>query len=426
LLQPASAVDRSACKLRVAAYGRHLASLSENMKIVIIGAGVAGCIVARALSGLPDVELFCLEKVESSDHSESGTGLNVGPNAIKALLRHDIALHAAVQAKSLPWKTWRISLTDGTELFNLPLTQVADNLGIRIRWSELYAALRGEAEGLIRYGAQVSSVGYMPDDPERLFVEYAEDGVSHRIDGIDLLVAGDGRYSVTRERLAGPPVMRQHGVVIYRLLVPDTSGGLIDDYEQWFNGPNRLLAFRVPGDAIYIAGTFPIPPGAEVPEAAKDAAYQRALYTPANGKPSAQCAWMIDQICANVSSIHWARLQESPPLYSDARGHVLYLGDASHGMVPTLGQGATQAVEDACVAADLLLKHFSGIAASVPDVLRQFMRLREERVRFVMDFSREASDTIEAGADPVAGAKKKLEAPFQQKLQRLYRDVTQV
>ena len=399
------------------------------MKIVVIGAGVAGCIVARALSGVDGVKVICLEKVEASDHSESGTGLNVGPNAIKALRRHSVALHDAVMARSYPWKSWRISLTDGTLLFDLPLSKVADNDGIRIRWSELYAALRGEAAGLIRYGAQVTGLGYMAGSGDRLFVEYVESGVARRIDGIDLLVAGDGRYSVARARLAGVPTMRQHGVAIYRLLVPDTTAGLIDDYEQWFNGANRLLAFRVPGHAIYLAGTFPIDAGDDIPEAAKNAAHLRALYTPAGGTPSAQCRWLIDTICANVSSIHWARLQESPPLYMDQNGHVLFLGDASHGMVPTLGQGATQAVEDACVAADLLLKRIAaaaGAAVVVPPVLREFEQLRAERVRFVMDFSREASDTLEAGADPVAGARNKQDAPFQRKLERLYRDVPQV
>ena len=399
------------------------------MKIVVIGAGVAGCIVARALAGRSGVEVICLEKVDASDHSESGTGLNVGPNAIMALQRHSAALHQAVLARSYPWRSWRISLTDGTLLFDLPLSTVADNDGIRIRWSELYAALRGEAAGLIRYGAQVSSLGYMAGSADRLFVEYAENGAARRIDDIDLLVAGDGRYSVARSLTAGAPVMRQHGVVIYRLLVPDTTAGLIDDYEQWFNGPNRLLAFRVPGNAIYLAGTFPIAPGDDIPEAARDAAYLRALYTPASGAPSAQCRWLIDTICANVPAIHWARLQESQPLYMDDKGHVLFLGDASHGMVPTLGQGATQAVEDACVAADLLLKRIEAAgpaALAVPAVLREFEQLRADRVRFVMDFSREASDTLEAGSDPVAGARKKMDAPFQRKLERLYRDVPQV
>ncbi len=399
------------------------------MKIVIIGAGVAGCIVARALASQRDVQVICLEKVDAFDHSESGTGLNVGPNAIKALRLHSTALHDAVLAHSYPWKSWRISLTDGTLLFDLPLLNVADNEGIRIRWSELYAALRGAAAGLIRYGAQVSRLGYMDGSAERLFVEYSENGVARRIDDIDLLVAGDGRYSVARSLLAGVPAMRQHGVVIYRLLVPDTTAGLIDDYEQWFNGPNRLLAFRVPGNAIYLAGTFPIAPGAEIPESAKNADFLRALYTPASGTASAQCRWLIDTICANVSAIHWARLQESPPLYMDDKGHVLFLGDASHGMVPTLGQGATQAIEDACVAADLLLRQLADNGTGsvvVPALLREFECLRAERVRFVMDFSRDASDTLEAGADPVAGALKKLDAPFQRKLERLYRDVPQV
>ena len=107
------------------------------MKCVIAGAGVAGCIVARALARVPGLEVICLEQVSASDHSESGTGLNIGPNAARALLEHDPQLHAAVLARSYPWVTWRISLTDGTELFRLPLSSVADNPGIRIRWSEL-------------------------------------------------------------------------------------------------------------------------------------------------------------------------------------------------------------------------------------------------------------------------------------------------
>ena len=396
------------------------------MKCVIAGAGVAGCILARALQRVHGLEVLCLEQVEASDHSESGTGLNIGPNAVRALLEHDPSLHAAVLARSLPWRAWRISLTSGRELFHLPLAQVADNDGIRIRWSELYAALRGEVSGLIRYGARVTGLGDASGGGGRLSLDYTQAGVSHRIDDIDLLVAGDGRYSLVRSHTVGPAAVRQHGVVIFRLLVPDTSGGLIDDYEQWFKGPNRLLAFRVPGEAVYIAGTFPIEPGAEISDEARTAASLRTRYTPDDGKASAQCRWLIDQITANVPSIHWARLQESPPLYTDPRGRVLFLGDAAHGMVPTLGQGATQAIEDACVAGQLLTRRLAAPAAAVPEVTAEFARLREARIRFVMDFSLEASDTIMAGADPVTGTLNKLEPPFLRKLSRLYRDITRV
>ena len=48
---------------------------------------------------------------------------------------------------------------------------------------------------------------------------------------------------------------------------------------------------------------------------------------------------------------------------------------------------------------------------------------RRERVEFVVEFSRDATDTMLTGTDPVAGTLRKLEAPFQDKLKRLYRDV---
>lgn len=396
------------------------------MKCVIVGAGVAGCIVARALARVPGLEVICLEQVSSSDHSESGTGLNVGPNAIRALLEHDPALHDAVIARALPWKTWRISLTDGTELFRLPLDQVADNPGIRIRWSELYAALRGEAAGLIRYDTRVKAISVDAGADGRLRLEFDSPNGAGLIDDIDLLIAGDGRYSLLRQQLAGAPAITQHGVAIFRLLVPDSSAGLIDDYEQWFNGPNRLLAFRVPGEAVYIAGTFPIEPGAPIPDGARDGQWLSGLYTPPDRPPSAQCRWMIDQIREHVASIHWARLQESPPLYTLAGGRVLLLGDAAHGMVPTLGQGATQAIEDACVAAQLLESGLRAEGSEVAQLTDRFARLRDERIRFAMRFSLEASDTLMTGSDPVAGTLAKREPAFTAKLNQLYRDITRI
>ena len=49
------------------------------------------------------------------------------------------------------------------------------------------------------------------------------------------------------------------GVCLFRLPFPAGADRPIDDYGQWFNGPNRLLAFRVPGDFVYCAGSIPCP-----------------------------------------------------------------------------------------------------------------------------------------------------------------------
>ncbi len=401
----------------------HPTSPLPNLRVLIIGAGVAGCILARKLSSLPGVDVTCLERVERNDHSESGTGLNVGPNAIKMLRAHAPELADAVSAGSFPWKSWRNSLTDGTELFHMPLSQVADNDGVRIRWSELYRVLRDAAGDTVQYSCAVTAIGRSESDPARCFVEYQADGQAHRMDDIDLLIAGDGRYSMARERLSGSPKMRQIGVAIYRLLVPDTSGGLIDDYEQWFNGANRLLAFRVPPGHIYIAGTFPIRPQDDIADEQKTAQALRDCYTPADRAPSAQATWMIDALAKHVDAIHWARLQETEPAYLEAGTQVLYLGDAAHGMVPTLGQGATQAIEDACVAAELIAARLAAGSRDVQSWLQDFDAQRKARIRFVMDFSLEATDTMLPGTDPVAGALKKMQTPFQDKLKRLYREV---
>jgi salicylate hydroxylase len=392
------------------------------MRIVIVGAGVAGCVMARQLSKLAGVEVICLERVTPDDHSESGTGLNIGPNAVKSLRAIDPDLEQQITRASFPWTHWRISLTDGRVLFDLPLTEVAENPGWRIRWSELYRVLREAATGIISYGCTITDIGRDPADPQKTIIGWTQNDTSHRLDGIDLMIAGDGRYSKVRQSMSGDPAVRHFGVSIFRLLVPDTSAGLIDDYEQWFNGPNRLLSFRVPPGHIYIAGTFPIPPHSPIPDSLKTAEALRVAYTPADKPPSGQARWMIDTICEHVSDTHWARMQEHDMLYGAKDCGVLYLGDAAHGMVPTLGQGATQALEDAASAAAIILRHYSDGQRDVRQWLSAINAAREARMRFVMEFSLEASDTMLEDADPVAGTLHKTEAGFMDRLKILYRD----
>jgi salicylate hydroxylase len=393
------------------------------MRIVIVGAGVAGCIMARRLALLDGVEVTCVERVSRDDHSEAGTGLNVGPNAVKALRLVDPELAQSITDASFVWRHWRISLTDGTVLFDLPLSEVADGPGWRIRWSELYRVLRQAAGSSVRYGCEITEIGRDDGDPHKTRVAWTQDGTTHRLDGIDLLIAADGRYSRVRRTISGEVPVRHTGVAISRVLVPDTSNGLIDDYEQWFNGPSRLLAFRVPPDHNYIACAFPIPPDAEIAPHQKTPDALRAAYTPAHAAPSAQARWMIDAICANVADTHWARMQEHDVLYRASDCNVLYLGDAAHGMVPTLGQGATQAIEDAANAADLIARRYRARQRDVAGWLAEIEALRTKRMRFVMEFSLASTDTMLAGADPVAGTKHKTEAPFRERLKALYRDV---
>lgn len=390
------------------------------MRVVIVGAGVAGCIMARNLAKLPGLEVTCLEQVARDNHSQSGTGLNLGPNAVTAMRAQDPELADAITAASFVWKNWKISLTDGTPLFDLPLSKVANDDGWRIRWSELYRVLR-DATPNISYDCTIEDAGRSAANPHKSFIVWTQNGKRQRLDDIDLLIATDGRYSQIRRLVSGEPAIRHFGVAISRLLVPDNTGGLIDDYEQWFNGPNRLLAFRVPPDHIYVACTFPIEANGAIGDSQKTPDALRAAYTPAHGNPSEQGRWLIDTVCEHAGDMHWARLQEHDVLYADATCDVLYLGDSAHGMVPTLGQGATQAVEDACAAADLIAHAWADGSRNPRQWLDAVDRLRRERMQFVMQFSLEATDTILSGGDPVAGTLHKTGQEFLSKLGRLYR-----
>jgi 2-polyprenyl-6-methoxyphenol hydroxylase-like FAD-dependent oxidoreductase len=388
-------------------------------RIVVVGAGVAGSLVASGLAGRDDVEVICLEKVDSAGQADAGTGLNIGPNAIKSLTSVMPERAETIVANSLPWKRWTIGCTDGRQLMDLPLEAVADNFGVRIRWSELYALLRQPIARKIIYGAELLACGR---DEGRLFVRYgdARAGLRETIADIDLLISGDGRYSRIREHFCGREEPDFLGVCLYRILFPVGPDCPIDDYGQWFNGPNRLLAFRVPGNLVYCAGSFSLSADGVIRDEIKSVEALRACYTPGERPASRECEFLIDAIVRHVDRIHWARVQEGSVRYAVGPG-VLLVGDAAHPMAPTLGQGATQAVEDACVVVDEVRKALR--SGEVFDTIpARVDARRRERAQFVVDFSRDATDTMLAGADPIAGTLQKLEAPFQNRLRRLYRD----
>jgi salicylate hydroxylase len=98
---------------------------------------------------------------------------------------------------------------------------------------------------------------------------------------------------------------------------------------------------------------------------------------------------------------------------------VLLVGDAAHAMFQTLGQGATQAIEDA-----LALAAVQRAAPGSPQALCDaYEARRSDRVAFAKTFTREATDTLMPGADPVAGSLAKGQPPFLAKLKSLYLDV---
>jgi salicylate hydroxylase len=288
-------------------------SRSRPQRIVIAGAGIAGALLVAMLRRSAAREILCFEQTEAGAQEGIGTGLNIGPNAVKTLRAFAPALAAALEAHALPWREWRIALTDGRELARIDLRDVADNPGLRLRWSELYRLLRAPIAEQVRFGEAVVGFRYAADGEEGPLVVTVEnrlDGARRFIGGVDLLIGADGRFSQVRGAFEAPSPPRHLGIANFRLLIPHGPDGLIDDYVQYYNGPNRLLAFRVPGDAIYLSATLPVQPGARLAADRRTPVALQTPYRPSSGALAPACAFLLEAVERLHADIHWSRFSE--------------------------------------------------------------------------------------------------------------------
>ncbi len=94
----------------------------------------------------------------------------------------------------------------------------------------------------------------------------------------------------------------------------------------------------------------------------------------------------IETLLAQVKhTFRWA-LYDREPLTTWTRGRLTLLGDAAHPMLPHLGQGANQSIEDGMALATILAQ---ADAATAPAALLAYERLRRERVAQVQRGARE-------------------------------------
>ena len=94
---------------------------------------------------------------------------------------------------------------------------------------------------------------------------------------------------------------------------------------------------------------------------------------------------MIERIIAHVSTTFRWGLYDREPLPSWTRGRLALLGDAAHPMLPHVGQGANQVLEDA-VSLAIVLSHAD--SASARKALLIYEALRRERTARVQRSAR--------------------------------------
>ena len=308
---------------------------------VIVGGGIGGVATALALAA-QGWRVALLEK--APEIAEVGAGLQVSPNGFKVL--EALGVGDAVASKSYePGEFAFRRGPSGAAVFSAPSkayfrrTYGAPYLQIhRADLLEgLTAALRSRAPGAIRVGCEALDYEIVAGRPRLRLVggEVLEP---------DLLIGADGVRSRIREVMLGPERARFTGNVAWRVVVDRAALG---DVEV----PPGPCVWAGPGRH---AVTYPLRSGEIVNFVGVVERSDWRVESWSERAPAALAqadfrGWppLIERILAQTQDLHrWALFDRAPsPRWTD--GPAALLGDACHPMLPTLAQGACQALEDA-------------------------------------------------------------------------------
>ena len=209
----------------------------------------------------------------------------------------------------------------------------------------------------------------------------------------DVVVAADGIHSELRPFVFPPSKPVFHGTICYRGLVPleRLPDWPIDRWQMWAGPSRHFLVFPVRhGTMINYVGF--VPADEEMKESWSAPGDPKVLRREFEG-------WdpRIGAVLTQVdNTFRWA-LYDREPLPSWTKGRLTLLGDAAHPMLPHLGQGANQSIEDGMALATILA---GANTAAVPAGLLAYERLRRERVAQVQLGARQNGLRVgSAGAD---------------------------
>jgi salicylate hydroxylase len=199
-----------------------------------------------------------------------------------------------------------------------------------------------------------------------------------------VVIGADGIHSVLQGFVVAQAKPVFSGVVAYRGLVPRLDEYPAGAMRMWVGQSKHFLVFPVrAGQLLNYVGFVP-----------SDTSVRESWSAP--GDPAALAAhftgWdpVIGAVIAAISGpggsgFQWG-MYDRAPLPRWTSGRLTLLGDAAHPMLPHLGQGVNQALEDALALATLL--GASASSAGVPRALAAYERLRRDRTARVQLGSR--------------------------------------
>ena len=333
------------------------------LRVLIVGGGIAGLALARALRA----QGVTPEIVERATvWPAGGTGLYLPGNGVRAL--GALGLADKVLAQAVVMTHQRILDQGGRPLAEVALAAFWNRVGpcVGIVRSDLHRVLlEGAADVPLRAGATVTALSQRDGGVD---VSFADGSTGT----YDLVVGADGIRSSIRQIVFEDVRPRHLGLVSWRFLVDDS--GTIQTWTTMLASRRAFLAMPVGRNRLYCYAD--LASAATDDPTGGDRDGLRALFADFGGPVPG-----ILRRLETVDSIYFSPIEEVV-LDRWIRGRVVLLGDAAHATSPNMAEGASLALEDALVLARMLAGH-----RSPDEALAAFGERRRGRIRWVQQRS---------------------------------------
>ncbi|MFG2207243.1 FAD-dependent monooxygenase [Streptomyces sp. NPDC048638] len=344
-------------------------------RIAVVGGGLAGLTLALALHRAGSE---CQVYEQAPRLAEVGAGVQLSPSATRLL--HRLGLEPALRAsavvpEAMEFRRWADSSVISRGLLGKHSEERYGAPYYALHRADLHRLLVDALPpGVVRLGARCTGAEEGPDGVVLRFADgsHAE---AHAV------VGADGIHSVLRRALVADRP-RFSGQSVYRGLVdsrriPDL---VAEPRVQLWLGPGRhFVCYPVSGGRLVnFVATVPTSGSGD------ESWSRRGRVEDVAAAYEGWCADVTSLIGAADDVSLWA-LHDRDPIERWSTGRVTLLGDSAHPMLPFLGQGANQAIEDAVALAACLREAAAG---QLPAALERYESLRRPRTTLVQERSR--------------------------------------